>query len=368
MKARSDADDEQFRHELIAHGMPARDPSPLPGDDARAALELARIMSLPQDRPALRRSRVATTKWGVRRIIVPVLATVAVMVVVFVVVVQPGGGGHVAQAGTPPLLGLNGVQPGTLPSSGEPAGDTLRDLADEAADLPYAPIQPVQHVVAASWFAESTIDVGGEPTRSVLRSVQRESYFLPDDTFRSIERRGASLDQDGRVTTPVDTEGPALTDESFASPDPGADYAENLPTDLAELRDVLLDGFDPETLQDAPGGALLGQVTALTSSYVLPPPLVAAILEVLAHEPTVTLLGTTHDRIGREALILSAPAIDGHSQQLLLVDPHTGAILGDELILVRPSAGYSFTPPAVTSFNTIVRSRRIAMSDLPPAH
>ncbi|WP_460830066.1 CU044_5270 family protein [Nocardioides hungaricus] len=363
-----DEDDERFRQELIAHGIRVQDASPLPGDDARVALELTRILALPRRKPPLlRRLTSAASSRRTWRIALPVLATVSVLVAVFVVVVQPGGRGYVAEAGTPPLLRLSGVQPGSLPASGEPAGDTLRELAATALRLPYDAAQPVQQVVVDSWLSESAIEIGGGPVRSVLRSVQRASYFLPDDTFRSIERRGEPLDQDGRITTPIETGGPSLTDESFASPDPGADYAESLPTEPTALRDALLDGFDPTTLRETAGGALLGQVTALTSSYVLPPRLLSAILEVLAGEPGITLLGTTHDRLDREALVLSAPAIDGYSQQLLLVDPDTGAILGDEVVLVRPSDSYSFTPPAVTAFNTIARSERIGFADLPAA-
>lgn len=361
-------DDERFRQELIAHGIPVSGASPHPDDDARAALELARILALPQGTPGLLR-RITSGVSGrcTRRIVLPILAVATVLVAVFVVVVDPGGQGYVARAGTPRLLALGGVRPGTLPASGAPAGDTLRELAVKALTLPYDSTQPVQHVVVDSWFSESVDETGGRPVRSILRSVQRESYFLPDDTFRSIERRGDPLDQDGRVTTPIEPDGPSLTDESFSSPDPGADYVVSLPTEPAALRDVLLDGFGSRVLTETPGGALLGQIAALTSSYVMPPRLVSAILHVLAGEPSITLLGATDDRLGREALILSAPAIDGNSQQLLLIDPETGAITGDEVVLVEPSASFSFKPPAVTSFNTIARAERIAYADLPPA-
>lgn len=360
-------DDERFRQELIGHGIPINDASPHLGDDARARLELARILALPQGKPTSLRRLTSGASNRPRRIMLPILAAAAVLVAVFVVVGHPGGQGYVAQAGTPRLLALKGVEPGTLPASGGSAGETLHELAARALDLRYDSAQPVQLVVVDSWFSESVDEAGGEAARSILRSVQRESYFLPDDTFRSIERRGAPLDQNGRVTVPIETEGPSLTDESFSSPDPGADYPESLPTEPAALRDALLGGFDSPTLTKAPGGALLSQVTALTSSYVLPPRLLSAILQVLADEPSITLLGTTNDRLDRRALILSAPAIDGYSQQLLLVDPDTGAVLGDELVLVKPSVSYSFEPPAVTSFNTIARSERIAYAGLPQA-
>ncbi|MFT4286903.1 MAG: CU044_5270 family protein [Nocardioides sp.] len=350
----------------MAHGIPTRDVSPRPGDGARAAAELARILALPQRRPPLRRRLV--NRWSRRRptrFVLPVVATVAALAVGFFVVVRPGGSEYIAEAGTPPLLRLGGVDAGALPASGESAAETLRQLAIEALGLPYDARQPVQQVVVDSWLSESAAEIGAGDAQSVLRSVQRETYVLPDDIIRSIERRGGPLDQAGRVTSPVEEDGPRLSDESFPIPDRGHDYAERLPTDPAQLRAALLDGYDAATLAQAPGGALLLQISSLIGSYVLPPRLISAIWQMLADEPSVTLLGTAQDRRGREALVLSTPSIDGYGQQLLLADPESGAILGDEVVLVKSSPTYSFTPPAVISFNTIVRSARVPLAEVP---
>ncbi len=358
-------DDELFRRELIAHGVPVRDAHPVPGDDARAVLELARILALPQGKPPVRpRPRLGFVGPRSVRLGFPVMAaTLAALVAMFVVIVQPVGDGNGAQAATPPLLRLGGVEPETLPLAGEPAAETLRFLAARALDLPYDHAQPVQHVLVDSWLSES----GGAtsaPAHTVLRAVRRATYYAPDDTVRNIEWRGEPLDQAGRVTS-AGGDGPRLSDESFPMPDPGAGHADNLSTAPAVLREELLDGLDAETLTTTPGGALLSQVATLASTYVLPPELVSALWEVLAEEAGVTLLGTTEDRRGRDALVLSAPAMDGHHQQLLLADPDTGAVLGDELVLVQATDAYSFAPPAVTSFNTIVRAERIAVGELP---
>lgn len=174
------------------------------------------------------------------------------------------------------------------------------------------------------------------------------------------------LTQHRRVTESGGDTLKALADTTFPNPEPGASHAELLPTTTQGLRSALVDGYDAATLAETPGGILLWEITALTSSYALPPDVISAIWDTLADEPSVTLLGTALDRRGREALVFSAAAADGYSQQLLLADPETGAILGDELVLVESSPAYSFTPPAVTSFNTIVRSERIALEDVPP--
>ncbi len=111
----------------------------------------------------------------------------------------------------------------------------------------------------------------------------------------------------------------------------------------------------------------MADVISLHQSYVVPPALTAALWEVLAQEPSVRLVGATHDRLGREAIAFMTRAPDGASQQLLLADPETGAYLGEEKVLVEKLDGVGFTPPAVTSFSAIVESRRIAKTEVPPA-
>ncbi|MFT4009243.1 MAG: hypothetical protein QM655_04290 [Nocardioidaceae bacterium] len=353
---------EEFRRELEAYGLEAPEYAPQPGDDERAERELARIVALPQSKMArLRRFAGTGSSWRPRKTVWSVGLVVAVLVAIVFTVVRPLGSEYVAQAGTPPLLRFDGVEAGDLPSSGRPAGNVLVELAGKARNLPGSGDEPVQRVVLDGWFAESGGEIGA-PVETVLRPVRRESYFLPDNTVRVIEERGPPLDQEGQITTVGDDSVPGRVDESFASPDPGAAYARKLPIQPAALGQVLLGDYDPTT---PVGGALLFQISNIARTYVIPPAVLATMWEVMAEEPTITLLGTTRDRLGRQALVFSALAIDGISQQLLLADPATGAILGDETVLVKPSDAYAFTPPAVTSFTTIISSERVGTSQLP---
>lgn len=356
---------EQLRRDLISAGAEPRDLTPLPGQTQRAESALADIVTMPRDaqatplpvRRAPSRTRKLVRAGGF-------VAAAAVLALVFVIV-RPGQSPEPAAAGTPPLLRFEDVKPGTLPAAGKPAAAALEKLAAKAETLP-ASAGPVQRVVLDSWWA-STETSDTAPARSALVPVQRESYFQPDGTIRAIERRGAPLDQNGRIDPSLDSlRGPVQSDDSFESPDPGPNYAETLPTNAATLRTTLEARQDPVTCAEASGGCLVNDVVDLYHNYVLPPRLAAALWEVMSTDPSITYLGPTHDRLGRDAIAFTTPGVDGTSQSLVFVNPKTGAYLGDEVVLTKTSDAFSFTPPAVVSFSALVIADRIEEDQLPP--
>lgn len=78
---KNDIDDERFRQELIAHGIPTRDAAPLTGDGARAAVQLARILALPHCKPTLLRRIVrGVSGWTFRRLGLIIVASIAAIV------------------------------------------------------------------------------------------------------------------------------------------------------------------------------------------------------------------------------------------------------------------------------------------------
>lgn len=359
-------DDVLFREELISHGLPVDAFGPQPDDDARAAVELARIVRVPK------RRRLRAPRWGGFRL--PAAPTPAawggrlalVATAAFLLVLQPGIKADVAQAETPPVLRISGAEPGSLPKQGAPAGLWLTELAEKARALPYAWDNPVHRVVRDSWLTESGVDESGNVVGSILHVVRTETYFLPDDTFRLIERWGEPLRNDGQIDVTAGGPGlPALVDESYLRNDPGHNFIETLPTDPVELRSTLLEGGDPDLIAKAAGGMLFSEITGFASSFALPPELVAAFWEMLAEEPSVTQLGIGHDRIGRPALVLSTIGTRGFTQELLLIDPTTGAFLGDESVLIEPAEMYTYDPPAVLELNTIIESDRVPIDSVP---
>lgn len=354
----NDTDDalaDELRQSLIAAGVRPRDLTPLPGREARAEEALARILRTQRREGAAARPARRWPRWGA-------LVLAAAVVAVALVVVWPGRSSPPAYASTPPLLTFPHEKAGTLPATGRDAAPSLERLADRAAEQPEPADAPVQHVVLSAWWS-STDESEAGVVRSVLEPVESESFFLPDGTMRRIERRGPPLNRQGRIV-PARGSAPALTDESFDFSDPGPTYADELPIDPEELGALLARDQDPTTCQ-VTGACLVSAVVDLHFNYVVPPDLTAALWRVLATDPSITYLGRVRDRLNRPADAFTTAGLDDVSQQLLLIDPVTGLYLGEEAVLVRPSKDYEFTPPAVVSFTTLVRSERIGHDQMP---
>lgn len=186
-----------------------------------------------------------------------------------------------------------------------------------------------------------------------------DSYFLPNGGLRLIERTGSPLDQDGRPTDRVGnwSSNPPVSDYVLAGVRPGPDYADNLPTSDSAALIKALRG-PKEACGDYPGGCMLDEVQSIYATYLPSPTTRSALWVALAEEPSITYLGRTVDRLGRDAEVFSALDYDGKYQLLAFADPNTGAWLGSETILIRPVEGAGFDPPAVTQFTGIEFSRR----------
>ena len=355
----------ELRQELIDAGAEPRDLTPSPGQAQRAEAVLAAIIMRPRRPETLpatraRQSPARARRWARAGAFMAAAAALALVLVT----VRPGQGPEHAAALTPPLLRFDDVAAGALPAAGRPARAELESLAGKAESLPDTS-GGVQHVVLDSWLA-STGDSEGEPVHSALVPVRSEMFFQPDGTMRSIERRGRPLDQQGRIDTSPDSDpGPVQSDDSFESSDPGPDYAQGLPTEPSELLSALRARQDPLVCADRSGGCLMDDIIDLYHSYVVPPVLTAALWRVLATDSSVTYLGATSDRLGRDAMAFTTLGVDGTSQGLLFADARTGAYLGDEMVLTKRSDAFSFTPPAVISFSALVRAERISEDQLP---
>lgn len=355
---------DEIRRNLLAAGATPRNLEPRPGQADRGEAFLQAILQLPREEPPnlateahpQRKRRIRNIARG------GLLVAVAAVVALVLVVAQPRHVTPPLHAATPPLLKIDGADPGTIPASGAPAKQVLERLGELAGQQHPSPDLPVQHLTIAAWWASVGEEPGGD-VKGQLESVERDSYFQSDGTMRVIERRGPVLDSKGRVSPPFDSE--TLTDESFVSEDPGPSYADQLPVDLTALRAKLDKAHDPTVCESASGACLMNDMIDLFHNYVVSPALMSALWSLLAADPTVTYLGQVRDRLDRSADAFTTAGEDGMSQKLLLISPTTGAYLGEEVVLTKRSEAYPFSPPAVISFSALVDSERVPRSALP---
>lgn len=292
-------------------------------------------------------------------------AAAVCLLVGLLVVIQPWSKAPHAAAQTPAMLRFADVREGQIKQFGDPAAAILRELAELAAAQPAPPDQPVQHVELDAWWATTAPSDQSAGARTVLVPTISRVYLLPNGDRRAIEYRGEPLDADGRLSeTKPDWDDAPLTSDTITTldPDQGFDYIQTLPTSTAGLREELA---PDDGCADARGGCLLSSVTSLFESYVVPPEVASRLWETLATEPTITSLGVTTDRLGRDAIAFTAQSMSSHEQLLVLIDPETGNYLASETILVEPDENIGFDPPAVIGFTALITATRVAETDVP---
>jgi len=268
-------------------------------------------------------------------------------------------------SGSPPMLAYPVTPEELAAGAGDPARDTLLELADAAGDRPDpAPAGDVQHVLAQAWYLSSTVGGDGSTT-STVDPVVRETWLSPDGSLVAMEWRGQHLGEDGRLeavdTTPADASVDRIPAGTF---DP--DLFTAMSDDPATLRGELLEaaggaaiGCGPDTTYAA---WCLYQAAAIVSDpYVLPSSFESALWRVLADEPGVTLAGEVTDRTGRRAVALGIPGGPAGPDvvQVLLVDGGTGRMSGHEEVTLRSEAA-GIDEPTVTQFRYVVGADRVA--------
>lgn len=373
------SDDPELRSLLDSLGITSDGPGVAPSsrdeDIERAEMTLARIVAQPKDRPTAvaprtdKRRRTPAPSWARRRRTSLAAAALAVVLAVVVwIVFTPGTTDRqTAFAQTPAMLHFSQVRSHEVPTTGAPAADQLRLLAEKVQGAPRTPSAalPVQHLEIEAWYSSTEPAKAGAPPKSVLIPTHRDSYLFPNGDLRAIERRGTPLDADGKVSKVAGgwNHQPLLSDETInISSSRPANYPDKLPLSLNRLGKVLA---PPADCAPTRGGCLLSAVTDLYSNFVIDPDLSTALWRLLAAEPSITYLGTTTDRLDRPALAFSAASLTKGQQIIVLVDGATGQYLGYETILVKPSPDLGFVPPAVLEFSSLVQAQRIATTGVP---
>lgn len=257
-----------------------------------------------------------------------------------------------AAAATPPLLTFSAAAShGPAAWQGQPARTQLLALARAAQHLQDPGHGRIEHIELDAWWSTNEQNSAGKVT-SKLIPQHLEQWRTPEGNVRQVTKLGPALTRQGRLDDNIAWDAvPAKSDDTF----PGAvpPWGENIPTEPRQLRRILSQDDEPECATNR-GGCLVRDAIDMHYNHVVPPSSLAALWEAMASEPTIAYLGTTTDRLGRDAVGFTAPSPDGVSRLLILADPATGAWLGDETVLVDPSPTFDFSPPAVTAFTAIV--------------
>ena len=374
------AEADALRALLAAHGVGAPGPVAHPGEEDLLARILAIDPAAPAgtdpdpdvdpgaDVPAAPVVPLHAPRRGPRRVRrwAAVAAGVAAAVVGgTVLALIPNDPPAAVASGSPPMLAYP-VSPAELAAgAGEPARDTLLELAGAAAaQTDPEPAGDVQHVLSQAWYLSTVVGADGDAT-STVDPVVRETWLSPDGSLVAMEWRGQQLGEDGRLaavdTTPADASVDRIPAGSF---DP--DLYTAMSDDPATLRAELLEaaggaavGCGPDT---ADAAWCLYQAAAIVSdAYVLPPAFESSLWTVLADEPGVTLAGEVTDRTGRRAVALGIPGGPAGPDvvQVLLVDAGTGRMSGHEEVTLRSEAA-GIDEPTVTQFRYVVGADHVA--------
>lgn len=324
-------------------------------DHLIARLQREEKLAAAAERPVDQLARRRRTR---RRVLAA--SSIAAVGVLVIGVLQPWGASRVA-ASTPAILDFEFAAANAISyAPGEDPSETFQSLSDAAADAPAIPASAgKQHIVTDNWFAEIEDDKGAVDT-ALIPQIS-ETWLSGDGSLRTVERRDKPLSANGRglPTKGAWTDQPQTADETQPAASVDPDVAATLPTEAAPLRAALLarggcEGLDLSTIRS---NCLYQQVVDLSTTYVMPPKLNAAIWTVLGGEKGFRLLGSVKDRVGRDGVGISLIADDSPEyRQVLIADPQTGSILGNEEILIKPVTGLTITAPAITRFSAILES------------
>jgi hypothetical protein len=233
-----------------------------------------------------------------------------------------------------------------------------------------AAAQPVEQTAAQSGYRYtksegaylSTMAGPNTPPFSVLVPKTRELWIAPDGSGRLRETPGEPIFLGERDRARWQAAGrPQVVFTRSRDFTPGELHYEDLatlPTDPQALAAVIR---QRATIPSGPpvDVEMFILVGALLRETAAPPALRAALYQVAAQIPGVELVGTVTDRAGRTGVAVAKTTSHfGSKQRLVLIfDPATSALLGEERVLLEPVDWLDAKPPVVISYTTYLESR-----------
>ena len=181
---------------------------------------------------------------------------------------------------------------------------------------------------------------------TVLTPVTREAWIAPDGRGRLLETNGQSTfltPHDEAVWKEAgkpDLDSGRTSDESFGKGGLSFMDLSGLPTDADALRKLIVERkVEGGPAGDAETFTIIGDM--LRETYA-PPALRAALYRIAATLPGVDLLGTVQDHAGRSG---TAVGYTNHGDRnVLIFDPTTAALLGEESVVVDPTVAHEPVP------------------------
>lgn len=257
----------------------------------------------------------------------------------------PGAHPASAQAATPPVLVVR-------PLSGS-MGSVLKGLASTSTKQATLAPDAARRVRYQEWSLSVRVD--DQTVTTAVVPVIREVQWSPDlaGTTKSTigqpqfpsDASKRAWEEDGARLKP----GTVIDDSTFAPGKFPLQYTGAVPDRPAELREYLAVGHPID--QYGPG-ELFTAITDLAIQRTLTPSQQAAMLQLLAATPDVSLMGRVTDRAGRTGVAVSAEGdFTGLPTRWVLVfDPKTGRLLASESWLTKTAGKLPVTIPAVTDY------------------
>lgn len=292
----------------------------------RAEADLARILATPTPRPLPKpRSR------GIYGL---AAALVLIALISGVALFRP-----TPASATPPLLT-------TTPIAGA-AHEHLMALADLRRRA------PAQHgaVELHAWTLVTEIDETGKISTSHTSPTITTTTFHADDSQTRHTVAGTPFP--GQDPTGLQPPGTLLENSEVPPDQPTSAWLPSpLPTKGAALPEWIQATFgsDPTDTEHSTANLL-----SIIPTTPITPAQEASVLEYLATQPDVTLLGEVTDRLGRPGLQFRAgTTTDDNYEQLLVVSTDTGQVIAAETVYTGQDRT-DITAPAVTSYEAWTR-------------
>ena len=260
------------------------------------------------------------------------------------------------------LLVIAGAPWQTRELSTANAAALLNDLASIAAAQPAASARAAgyRYTKVESTYLNMTVVNGGDVI-AVLGPKTREMWIGPDGAGRIRETAGEAtfLNERGRAAW-LAMGSPQLNraiNEDFGPGGLSYEDLARLPTDPVALAAVIREraGRTQVPINDE----MFVVIGDLLRQQEAPPAVRAALYKVAAGIPGVELIGDARDRSGRPGVaVAKTSSYRGlRLRNVLIFDPRTSALLGEEEVLLERATWVDAPPPVVVGYAVYLDSR-----------